>query len=117
MKEENNVKEKKPAQETPVVIEDTTIPVKNPEITIREEIEEDGRYILFNAENELILVINPTGKFILDNCNGRKSAAQIIRDIEKGFDVKEGMDLSTIVKGYISTLLSAKLVTIKEEGN
>jgi len=35
------------SQKTPVIIEDTLVPVKNPGVTVREELEEDGRYILF----------------------------------------------------------------------
>jgi hypothetical protein len=105
--------EKNQEQETPVVVEETMVPMKNPEVTVREEMEEDGKYILFNAENELILVINPTGKFILDNCNGEKSVGQIIKDIENEFTVEETTDLSSIVKGFVAILVKGKLVKIK----
>lgn len=109
------MKEETSEQNTPVVVEETMIPIKNPEVTVREEIEEDGRYILFNADNELILVINPTGKFILDSCMGEKTIAQIIKDIKSNFTVNQDTDLSAVVIGFISTLLKAELVTIKEE--
>ena len=102
-------------QETSMVVEETMVPMKNPEVTVREEMEEDGKYILFNAENELILVINPTGKFILDNCTGEKTVAQIITDIENNFTVSEDIDLSTVVKDYLSLLLAAELVRLGEE--
>lgn len=102
-------------QETRVVVEDMMIPVKNPGVTVREEMEEDGKYILFNEENELILVINPTGKFILDNCDGYKTVDGIVTDLENEFTVKEDIDLSGITKEYISTLLLAELVKLKEE--
>jgi len=101
-------------QKTPVIIEDTVVLVKNPGVTVREELEEDGKYILFNAENELILTINPTGKFILDNCTGDKTAAQIVKEIENSFTVSEDIDLSTVVKNYLSLLLEAELVTFGE---
>ena len=104
MNDEEKVKEENQDQDTTMVIEETMIPVKNPEVTVREEMEEDGRYILFNAENELILVINQTGKFILDNCDGKKTVGQIVRDIETTFTVKNDMSLPTIVKEYLSTL-------------
>lgn len=106
--------EEKLEQKT-VNIDDMTIPRKNPDVTIREELEEDGKYILYNAENELILTINPTGKFILDNCNGEKTAAQIIVDIGNSFTVNENIDLSTVVKNYLSLLLEAQLIAIGEE--
>lgn len=108
--------EEKAEQNSSIVIEEGTIPVKNPEVTIREEMEEDGKYILFNAENELILVINPTGKFILDDCDGEKSVGQIVKDIENNFRFEEDMDILAIVKKFLSMLAEAKLVKIKEEG-
>lgn len=101
--------------EKAVLIDDMTIPRKKPEVTIREELEEDGKSILFNAENELILTINPTGKFVLDNCTGEKTAAQIVKEIENSFTVDEGIDLSTVVKDYLSLLLEAELVTLGEK--
>jgi hypothetical protein len=110
------ITENSQVQETPGVIENTMIPVKNPGVTVREEMEEDGKYILFNGENELILVINPTGKFILDNCDGEKTVDQIVTELRDAFTVKEDIDLSSITKKYVSTLLLAELVKIKEEG-
>ena len=106
--------EENPAQEKPVIIEESMIPIKNQEVTIREEIEEDGKYILFNAENEIILVINPTGKFILESCNGKRTAGEIVRKIEEVYTINEDVDLNSVVKEYFSTLLLAKLVIIKE---
>ncbi len=115
MEEENKLEEENQEQDTTMVIEETMVPAKNPEVTVREEMEEDGKYILFNAENELILVINQTGKFILDNCDGEKTVGQIIGDIETDFSLKDDMDLPSIVKEYLSTLLKAQLVKIKED--
>ncbi|MDQ1352150.1 MAG: hypothetical protein QG657_2456 [Acidobacteriota bacterium] len=116
MNDDDESKKIKQDQETLIFIDDMTIPVKNPEVTVREEMEEDGKYILFNAENELILVTNPTGKFILDHCNGSKTVAQIIRDIESEFTLAKDIDLPAIVKEYLLILLKAKLVTINVEG-
>lgn len=98
---------------TSAIIDDIMIPVRNTGITVREEMEDDGKYILYNAENELILVLNPTGKFILDNCNGKKTVMQIAGDIGKHFTVPDDIDLLPIVKDYISTLSDAKLVAMK----
>jgi len=103
--------------ETLLILDEKVVLLKNPEVTIKEEMEDDGKYILYNAENELILVINSTGKFILDSCNGKKTIGQIIKDIENHFTIKEDMILSKITKEYISNLLKAKLVMIKELDN
>lgn len=108
-------KEENQDQLTTMVIKKSMIPIKNPDVTIREEMEEDKKYILFNAENELILVTNPTGKFILDNCTGEKTIGEIIKDIESNFTIKKDKDLFSIVKKFILTLLNAKLIKIKNE--
>jgi hypothetical protein len=98
-----------------VAINENTVLTKKREITIREEMEENGKYILFNAENELILVINSTGKFILDSCNGKKPVSQIIKDIEEQFTLGRDIDLFEVLKGYINTLLKAKLLKVNKE--
>ena len=96
MKEENLEKE----QENSIHVEEDMVPIKNPDVTIREEIEEDGKHILFNAENELILVINTSGKFILDSCNGEKTVGEIAATIENDFAVNKDIDLIEVVKDF-----------------
>lgn len=93
-------KEENPGQEESILIEESMIPIKNPGVTIREDIEEDGKHILFNAENEVILVINPTGKFILENCSGKKTVGEIVKNIEEVYTLKEDVDLTSVVFEY-----------------
>ncbi len=114
MIEEKKLKEANLGQKASLVVDETMIPVKNPEVTFREEMEEDGKYILFNAENELILVTNQTGKFILDKCNGESTIGQIIKEIENYFTLKDNTDLFSIIGDYMEKLILAKLVTIKD---
>ena len=109
MKEENSERGER------VVVGEMSIPVKNPEVTVREELEEDGKHILFNSENELILVINSTGKFILDNCIGEKTVEQIVKDIQSNFIVDKNIDTTSVTKEFISILIKAKLVALKGE--
>lgn len=96
-----------------IVINETEVPAKKPGVTIREEIEDDGKYILYNAQDELILVTNSTGKFILDRCTDEKTVGQIINDIENEFSIKEDIDMPAIVKSYVSTLLKANLISLQ----
>ena len=115
MTDEKVIQRENQGQETPpldIIVNEAMIPLKNPGVSIREEMEEDGKYILFNAENEFILVINPTGKYILDSCDGKKSIAAIIEDIKNNYAIDRDLDLSTIVKEYVSLLLKAGLVTL-----
>jgi hypothetical protein len=113
MEEPKKLKATNTEQETPIIVNEAMIPVINPEVTFREEMEEDGKYILFNAENELILVTNNTGKFILDICNGELTIGQIIKELENNFSMKDNTDLFPIIVGYLETLTQAKLITIK----
>jgi hypothetical protein len=112
---ENEKVEEKDGKYAQIVIEDACIPVKKSEVTIREEMEEDGQFVLFNAENELILVINATGRYILSKCNGEKSVGGIIEDIKKDFAVKEDIDISKVVKEFVSLMLKGELVEIIEK--
>jgi len=95
-----------------IVIEESMIPTRNPAVTIREEIEEDGKYVLFNTDNEFILLLNSTGKFIFDNCDGKKSVAQLVGDIKSSFIVGEDLDLPSVVKEFIGILVKARLVLL-----
>ena len=110
MDEEKKIIEDKGEDEVLISIDEMTILIKNPEVTVRDEVEEDGRYMLFNAENELVLIINATGKFILDNCDGKKKLIQIIEKIKDEFTLKDDMDLINVVKEYATVLLKAKLI-------
>ncbi len=96
-----------------ITIENDMIPLQNSQVTIREEMEEDGRYVLFNADNELILVINDTGKFILENCDGSKNIGQIIDEITLQFLIPENIDIPSVVHDYFKRLSLAKLVLFK----
>lgn len=99
-------------EKTDVIIDEMTVPIKNPEVTIRDEMEEDGKYLLFNAENELILVINSTGKFILDNCDGEKNVRELIQMINNEFSIKKDIDLTLVIKDYVELLYMASLIKI-----
>lgn len=107
------MKGKNPKQGEQMVVNEMMTPIKKTGVTVREEIEEDGKHILYNAENELILVINSTGKFILDSCTGEKTVGQIVKDIENNFTVDNNMNTTSVAKEFISTLIKAKLVTLK----
>ena len=93
-------------------VENNMIPTKNSMVTIREEMEDDGKYVLFNADNELILVINQTGKFILDRSDGSKTIGEIIDDITDQFSIPENADIQSVVTDYFKRLSLAKLIVL-----
>ena len=45
-------------------------PQKNPDVILREE--EEGKYLVFNPENDLPLIMNETSHFIWNQCDGTK---------------------------------------------
>lgn len=47
--EKENLEEKPVEPGEPIVIEETMVPIKNPDVTIREEMEGDGKYVLFKG--------------------------------------------------------------------
>ncbi|MGE5342708.1 MAG: PqqD family protein [Candidatus Omnitrophota bacterium] len=108
--EESRDLEAKPLEE--ISVENYMIPTKNPMVTIREEMEDDGKYVLFNADNELILVINQTGKFILDNSDGSKTIGEIIDVITDQFSIPENADIQSAVTDYFKRLSLAKLIVL-----
>ncbi len=99
-----------------IPISDSTILIMNPGVTIREEMEEDGKYVLFNEENELILVVNQTGKFILESCDDHLNVKDLEKKVQENFNIKEDMDVSSVVKNFVSLLVKTNLVKIGEAG-
>lgn len=94
------------------IIEDYMIPVKKNGITIRDESEEDGKYMLFNANNEMILVINNSGRSILDLCDGQNTVGRIIEIVKQQYNVPDEIDLSSTIRKFVSTLSRGDLIAI-----
>jgi len=70
---------------------------------------EDER-VLFNSETGQVTVVNETGRFILDQCNGKLSSDQII---EKVIDCYGDVPVATIKKevgDFLSGILKRKIV-------
>lgn len=89
-------------EEPQLIIEEKMIPIKKSGVSIREEMEEDGKYVLFDAETEHILVVNSTGHYILKNCIGEKTVGDIINSIKNEFSIDEDIDIKTVVHDFIS---------------
>ncbi len=112
----NGEQDAAPTTKSEIVLEGHMRPMMAESVTIRDDEEEDGQYILFNAEKEVILVINATGKYILQSCTGAKNISQIIADIKKEYQANEQeVDLDAVVKNYLEILLKGQLIEIKNE--
>lgn len=96
-------------------INEETIPVMNSDVSIREEMEEEGQFVLFNAENDYILVINRTGKFILESCDGKRSIKEIAGLIRSSYEInEEQIDLNHVVIDFVTRMSNAELVKFLE---
>lgn len=94
----------------PLAIDDNTILTACPEVSIREEAEEDGKHLLYEPENENVFLMNATAKRILDSCDGHKTVAQIVEDLAQQYEIPEGVNLRAVVVDHLTTLLVVKIL-------
>jgi hypothetical protein len=81
--------------------------IRNPDVVLREEDEEGG--LLFNPDTGQIRVINPTGLFIWQQCDGTRDLDEIATAMQEAFDEEAppadqlAEDLQTFVKEMVET--------------
>lgn len=87
-------------------------PEQNPELIIRQE--EDGKYLVFNRENQVPLVLNSTSHTILHLCDGSHDLDEIrdalIRDFDIGDSGVEREQLGDIVRGHIDLMRKLRIL-------
>lgn len=86
--------------------------VRNPQIICREE--EEGKYLVFNAENCLPLVMNGTSYFIWSLCDGKHDMEAIKAELLQRFDFSDVAfstdQLESIVSEHLAILKTAQIV-------
>lgn len=76
--------------------------IRNPDVVLREE-DPDGA-LLFNPDTNQIRVINPTGLFVWNRCDGNHTFPQIISEMKEAFeDVPEG-EVETHIGTFINDM-------------
>lgn len=65
-------------------LQNSTKWVQNPDVVLREESKEG--VLLFNPETNQVLVLNTTGFFIWNHCNGAHSTKDIHASVLKAFE-------------------------------
>lgn len=58
--------------------------LRNPDVVLREE-DPDGS-LLFNPDTNQVKVINPTGLFIWQQCDGQNGMDEIVQAIQQAFE-------------------------------
>ena len=79
--------------------------IKNPDVVLREEDADGG--LLFNPDTNQVKVMNTTGLFIWQQCDGTRGLAEIVTAIQKAFeDAPAGQvagDVQEFVEGMVET--------------
>jgi hypothetical protein len=91
-------------------------PLKNSSVIIRED---EGKILALNQEQQLLLVMNSSGFFIWDQCDGYHSIEDISEAIRQSYDVaKTGLDepgVSEYVRRFLNVLEKGKLISFASE--
>jgi len=87
--------------------------IKNPDVILREE-DSDGA-LIFNPDTDQIRVLNPTGLFIWQLCNGTNDQAGIVSALRESFDEIPEDQISQQVEDFISEMATAGFIGTVEE--
>ena len=88
--------------------------MKNPDVVVREE-DEDGA-LIFNPDTDQIRVLNPTGFFIYQLCDGSNDLNGMILAVKNTFKDVPDDQVSGQVEEYIDDMLSSGFIgTIEEQ--
>lgn len=87
-------------------------PLKKTDVIIREE---DGKILALNQDQKLLLVMNSSGFFIWDRCDGQHSAEDIAEGVRQSYELAGSSvgetDVNDCIEQYLSVLEKGKLVT------
>ena len=88
--------------------------IRNPDVVIHEE-DPDGA-LVFNPDTDKIRVLNPTGFFIWQLCDGSRDMEGLVGPVRASFDkVPEGQ-VSEQVMAYVEEMVTAGFIgTVEEE--
>lgn len=85
---------------------------KNPDVVLR-EVEEDGG-LLFNPDTNSVRILNETGLFVWNMCDGSHDLTSIITAVQAAFEGASPDTVHTDVAKFLNNMVSASLVGIVE---
>jgi hypothetical protein len=85
----------------------------NPDVVLREE-DEDGA-LIFNPDTNQIKVINPTGLFIWQQCDGSKDLSGIVSAMKESYDEVPEDEVSEQVEKFIDDMVKTGFIGTVEE--
>jgi hypothetical protein len=82
--------------------------LRNPDVVLREEEEEGG--LLFNPDTNQVKVVNPTGLFIWQECDGQKGRDEIVQTLVEAFEDVPIEQVSQDVQNFIDSMLQSGFI-------
>ena len=90
-------------------------PARNPEVIVREE---DDKALIFNQENEVLLVMNQSALFVWNLCDGKHSIDDIERAIKQRWDFRKSgvkvLELRKHLERYLRILKEISLISYND---
>ncbi len=87
--------------------------LRNPDVVLREEDPDGG--LLFNPDTNRIRVINHTGLFIWNLCDGMHTVEEIIDGIRGAFDGVPGDQVANQVNNFVDEMVTSGFIGTLEE--
>jgi len=99
-------------EDMPETTTTTTPYLRNPDVVLREEDEDGG--LLFNPDTNQVKVVNPTGLFIWQQCDGTHSFEQIVAAIVEAFEDAPAEEVRKDVQEYLDGMIQTGFVGLVE---
>jgi len=87
---------------------------RNPDVVIHEE-DPDGA-LVFNPDTDQIKVLNQTGFFIWQLCDGSHDMESLVAGVRESFEEVPDDNVSGQVEDYVNEMVSAGFIGTVEEG-
>ena len=87
--------------------------IRNPDVVLREEDPDGG--LLFNPDTNQIKVINHTGLFVWQLCDGNHGVPGMVTALQESFDGVLEEEAATQVAEYIDEMVTTGFIGILED--
>ena len=82
--------------------------LRNPDVVLREEDEDGG--LLFNPDTNQVKVINPTGLFIWQHCDGQNGLDGIVKGLIETFEDAPADQVGQDVQEFLVGMLQSGFI-------
>ncbi len=82
--------------------------IRNPDVVLREEDEDGG--LLFNPDTNQVKVINATGLFIWQQCDGTHDLTDVVTALQEAFDEVPADQVTQDVQEFVEAMLESGFI-------